>query len=70
MNRGRTYCTSMDPDASIRTGQPLHDLDHEDEGRLFHHIYRLVRAGLMQDAKAIAERLGYFWLSAALEGTE
>ena len=30
----RPVCTSMDPDAPIREGKPLHDLDQEDDARL------------------------------------
>ena len=64
----RILCTEMDPDAPIRNGQPLHDLDKEDENRLFHHLFKLIRSGRLPEAKEIAERFGYFWLSAALEG--
>lgn len=58
LSKGRTYCNQMDPDAAIRTGMPLHDLDKEDENRLFLHIYKLIRAGQLQEGKDIAERLG------------
>ncbi|KAI2807220.1 hypothetical protein BLOT_009182 [Blomia tropicalis] len=68
IGKGRQYCTEMDPDASIRTGMPLHDLDKEDENRLFHYIYRLIRSGHLAEGKEIAEKLGYYWLSAALDG--
>ena len=58
LDKGRQYCQQMDPDASIRSGLPLHDLDKDDESRLFHYLYRLVRAGQLQDGKEIAERQG------------
>ncbi|OTF77521.1 nuclear pore complex protein Nup107-like protein, partial [Euroglyphus maynei] len=64
----RILCQEMDPDAPIRNGQPLHDLDKEDENRLFHHLFRLIRSGRLPEVKEIAERFGYFWLSAALDG--
>nr|XP_027200946.1 nuclear pore complex protein Nup107-like [Dermatophagoides pteronyssinus] len=64
----RILCQEMDPDAPIRNGQPLHDLDKEDENRLFHHLFKLIRSGRLPEGKEIAERFGYFWLSAALEG--
>ena len=58
LSLGRLYCKQMDPDAPIRTGMPLHDLDKEDENRLFHYIYKLIRAGQLQTGKDIAEKLG------------
>ena len=58
LGKGRNYCNQMDPDASIRTGMPLHDLDKEDENRLFHYLYKLIRAGQLQEGKEVAERLG------------
>ncbi|KAF7492808.1 Nuclear pore complex protein [Sarcoptes scabiei] len=61
-------CKQMDPDAPIRNDQSLHDLDKEDENRLFHHLFKLIRSGKLSAAKSVAEKFGYFWLSSALEG--
>jgi hypothetical protein len=54
----RKLCPNMDPDAPIRTRLSLHDLDVEDENRLFRYIFQLLRAGQLPDAKDIAQRLG------------
>ncbi|CAG2104167.1 unnamed protein product [Medioppia subpectinata] len=64
----RKTCPAMDPDAAIRSRLPLNDLDVEDESRLFRYIFQLLRSGQLPDAKDIAQRLGYHWLSAALDG--
>lgn len=58
LSKGRTFCTEMDPDASIRTGVPLHDLDKEDENRLFYYVFKLIRGGQLQQAKEISENFG------------
>ncbi|XP_015789008.1 nuclear pore complex protein Nup107 [Tetranychus urticae] len=62
------HCLEMDPDAPIRSNRPLHDLDKEDENRLFKHILRYLRAGRLDFAKEIAEKLGHHWLAAVLDG--
>lgn len=67
-NGARKLCPQMDPDASIRTGFPLHDIDRDDENRLFHFIFKLIRGGRLMEGKEIAEKWGYYWLSSALEG--
>lgn len=54
----RNLCTEMDPDGPIRNGQILHDLDKEDENRLFHYLFKLVRSGRLPESKVIAERFG------------
>lgn len=64
----RPLCSEMDPDAPIRSNKPLDDLDKEEEARLFFRLFKMVQAGQIADAKVFAEKLGYFWLSAALEG--
>lgn len=64
----RKLCLQMDPDASLRTGLPLHDVDREDENRLFHFIFKLIRGGRLMEGKEIAEKWGFFWLSSAMEG--
>jgi len=49
----------MDPDAAIRTKRPLHDLDKEDESRLFRFMFQLLRAGQLFEGKEVAQRLGF-----------
>jgi nuclear pore complex protein Nup107 len=53
----------MDPDAAIRTKKPLHDDDKEDESRLFRYIFHLLRAGQLNEGKALAVRLGHSFKS-------
>ena len=54
----RQLCENMDPDGPIRTKRSLHDLDVEDESRLFRYIFQLLRSGQLEDAKDVAQRLG------------
>ena len=54
----RQLCEDMDPDGPIRTKRPIHDLDVEDENRLFRYIFQLLLCGQLQDGKDIAQRLG------------
>lgn len=61
-------CLEMDFDAPIRSELSLHDLDKDDENRLMRHILRYMRAGKLDTAIEIAEKLGYHWLSGALYG--
>ena len=68
MRGEKSKCLDMDPDACIRTNVQLNDLDKEDENRLTKHIFKYLRAGRLEVGKSIAEKLGYHWLSAALEG--
>lgn len=65
--RGRTFCTEMDPDASIRSGVPLHDLDKEDENRLFYYLFKMIRSGQLQEGKDVAERLGRMHMNSYFE---
>ncbi len=57
--KDRELCPAMDPDAAIRTKKPLHDDDKEDESRLFRYIFHLLRAGQLNEGKALAVRLGH-----------
>lgn len=64
----RELCSEMDPDAPFRSGKPLEDLDKEDESRMVRYIFRYLRAGQLDTGKMLAQKLGFHWLSAALEG--
>ncbi|RDD42741.1 Nuclear pore complex protein Nup107 [Trichoplax sp. H2] len=63
-----TVVKEMDPDAPIRSGLPLMDLDEEDDARLLKHIFRLVRAGQVTKAQEVCIRCGQAWRAATLEG--
>lgn len=58
----------LDPDAPARLGQPMHDLDRDDERRLFRTVFFHLRAGQLQQAQTLAVENGYHWLAAAVEG--
>lgn len=61
-------CMAMDPDAPIRTKTSLVHSDKEQEIRLFKNLFRHIRAGKLSEGQDIAERVGYYWLSAMLDG--
>ncbi|KAK8770663.1 hypothetical protein V5799_012875 [Amblyomma americanum] len=67
-NAPSSYVRELDPDASSRLRQPIHDLDKDDEGRLFRSVFFHVRAGQLQQAQKLAADNGHHWLAAALEG--
>jgi len=65
---GLELCSSMDPDAPFRTKKSLAHQDKEVEIRLFKHLLRFIRAGKLDEGQELAQRVGYYWLSASLEG--
>lgn len=65
---GVELCSSMDPDAPIRTKKSLAHKDKEIEIRLFKHLFRFLRAGELDRGQKLAETVGYHWLSAILDG--
>lgn len=67
-NAPSSYVRELDPDAPSRLRQPIHDLDKDDEGRLFRSVFLHVRAGQLQQAQELAADNGHHWLAAALEG--
>ncbi|OAD62237.1 hypothetical protein WN48_06878 [Eufriesea mexicana] len=64
----RPLISSLDPDAPIREGKPLHDLDREDDTRLEKRMFIEVRCGRLQKAQALAEHCGQPWRAACLIG--
>ncbi|XP_017881019.1 nuclear pore complex protein Nup107 [Ceratina calcarata] len=64
----RPLVSSLDPDAPIREGKPLHDLDREDDTRLEKRMFIEVRCGRLQKAQALAEHCGQPWRAACLLG--
>lgn len=67
-NAGLELCSAMDPDAPIRTKKSLAHADKEVEIRLFKHLFRFIRAGKLDEGQELAQRVGYYWLSASLDG--
>lgn len=67
-NAGIELCDAMDPDAPIRSKKTLAHQDKEIEIRLFKHLFRFIRAGKQDEGQELAQRVGYHWLSAILEG--
>ncbi|XP_046740821.1 nuclear pore complex protein Nup107 isoform X2 [Diprion similis] len=64
----RPIVTSLDPDAPIREGKPLHDLDKEDDVRLEKRMYLEVRCGRLQKAQSLSVHCGQPWRAACLLG--
>lgn len=64
----RPLVSSMDPDAPIREGKPLHDLDREDDARLEKRMFIEVRCGRLQKAQALSIHCGQPWRAACLLG--
>ena len=64
----RMLVKSLDPDAPLREGCPLHDLDQEDEMRLARCLFGCVRGGQIDKAQELCIRAGQHWRAAAFEG--
>ncbi|XP_034939545.1 nuclear pore complex protein Nup107 [Chelonus insularis] len=64
----RPVVTSLDPDAPIREGKPLHDLDKEDDARLEKRMFLEVRCGRLQKAQELSIHCGQPWRAACLLG--
>ncbi|XP_070540867.1 nuclear pore complex protein Nup107-like [Ptychodera flava] len=64
----RPMVTSMDPDAPIRQGKSLADLDKEDELRLLRYMFAYIRAGQLEEAQRLCRKCGQAWRAATLEG--
>ncbi|KAK2172581.1 hypothetical protein NP493_941g02002 [Ridgeia piscesae] len=64
----RPIVDHMDPDAPIREGLPLADLDMEDEARLLKYLFAYVRAGQLSEAQRFLMKVGQSWRAATLEG--
>ncbi|XP_070164902.1 LOW QUALITY PROTEIN: nuclear pore complex protein Nup107 [Polyergus mexicanus] len=64
----RPLISFLDPDAPIREGRQLHDLDKEDDARLEKRMFIEVRCGRLQKAQALAMHCGQPWRAACLLG--
>jgi hypothetical protein len=58
--------TEADPDAPLRQGRRLEDGDSEAEQRVMRDVWRLVRAGALDDAQSLCRAAGMPWLAAAI----
>lgn len=67
-NAGLELCDAMDPDAPFRTNKSIAHQDKEIEIRLFKHLFRFIKAGKLDEGQDMAQRVGYHWLAAILEG--
>ena len=64
----RDFVNELDPDAPVRLGKPLHDLDQEDEYKLMEYAFGFVRAGDLASARDFCVRVGQSWRAATFEG--
>ncbi|KAG1682091.1 Nuclear pore complex protein Nup107 [Nymphon striatum] len=64
----QTIVNEMDPDAPIRQNYPLHDLDKEDDARMYKLVFSSIRGGALERAQDLSIKCGQPWLAAALEG--
>lgn len=58
--------TESDPDAPLRQGRRLEDGDAEAEQRIVRDVWKLLRAGALNDAKQLCRAAGMPWLAAAI----
>jgi hypothetical protein len=64
----REFVDELDPDAPLRQGKSLHDLDQEDEYKIMEYIYSFIRAGELNSARDFCFKIGQSWRAATLEG--
>ncbi|XP_054261691.1 nuclear pore complex protein Nup107 [Macrosteles quadrilineatus] len=64
----REIVKRLDPDAPLREGKPLHDLDMEDETRLLKQVLAELRCGRNDRAQALCHHCGQQWRAASLDG--
>lgn len=64
----RPLVKEMDPDAPMRHGRVLDDLDQEDELLLLQQMFACIRAGDFTQAQEICINYGQSWRAATLEG--
>ena len=67
-SRGRNIVSSLDPDARVREGRRLHELDERDEARLAKVLFYCIRCGMLDAAQDLCVRLGVQWRAATLGG--
>lgn len=67
-NKSPANISSMDPDAPISSNKSLAHEDREIEIKLLKFLFRFLRAGRLSEGQDLAQRVGYHWLSAILDG--
>ncbi|XP_037270567.2 nuclear pore complex protein Nup107 [Rhipicephalus microplus] len=67
-NAPSSYVSELNPDAPSRERLQIHDLDREDDCRLFRSVFFHLRPGQLQWAQELVADNGHFWLAAVLEG--
>ncbi|CAI9738848.1 pore complex Nup107-like [Octopus vulgaris] len=64
----RPLIDELDPDAPLRQGKALDDLDQEDDLILLQRMFACIRAGDIDQAQKISCNHGQAWRAASLEG--
>ena len=65
---GNPLSTSMDPDGPMRTKSALHPSNADAEVRLCKRLWKLIRAGSVQEARDLCSKVGQHWRAASLGG--
>lgn len=65
---GNPLSTSLDPDGPMRTKSALHPSNADAEVRLCKRLWKLVRAGRVQEARDLCSKVGQHWRAASLGG--
>jgi len=65
---GNPLATSLDPDGPMRTKTALHPSNAEAEVRLCKRLWKLIRAGRVQEARDLCSKVGQHWRAASLGG--
>jgi len=62
------FVTEMDPDAPLRQGKQIAELDIEDEAKMLKLVFAFIRAGQVYEAQNICDKCGQPWRAATLQG--
>ena len=65
---GNPLSTSLDPDGPMRTKSALHPSNADAEVRLCKRLWKLIRAGSVQEARDLCSKVGQHWRAASLGG--
>lgn len=60
--------TELDPDAPLRQGKCLADLDKDDDDVLLKYVFFCIRAGRLDEAHKVCSKVGQLWRAASLVG--
>lgn len=64
----RNVVSHLDPDAPLRQGKHLVDLDKDDDALLLKYVFFCVRAGRLDEATKVCSKVGQLWRAATFEG--